>query len=591
MRAKISVFIAMVLSITMCGCSVREGDNDVDNMELQGNSTGIVNPDNSEVSETEDTQSVLEDYSTADGHIMNSKIIFAENTEAVQPYIDAAELRKEQIRNSPTTIVKADEFLPGETYSGTAYYFSSVNGNDNNDGLSPNAAFQTTSKYNQIRDSLQPGDAIFFERGSLFRLEDTDEYGGSGITVMNGVTYSAYGEGAKPVLTKAIENSAYQDAWELYYEGTDGAKIWKYHREVQYCAGIVFDDTSYAIYVMEWPTPKGWMSVNMDLKDPAHGDVGAYPATNTTLTTTGEYLTVEDTLTEDLSFLTRLDLSGMEYPIDFNPGSIEGAWEVYGKPYMSYNGDLYLRCDAGNPGTIYKDIEIIAAAPDNDISIFDAWDAGGYVIDNLCIKYCYMPIGGTCRGEGVVIQNCEMGWQGNNLFKISSEELTTDYSLIGDGIYNISNNALIQNNYLYQMAEGVTFEQSEGSMEAMGNYRVTGNLIEYCGEGIRISWEEEAVFDKIELTDNMILYCGYGHNNNDFEGFFSIELGYIDCQYAKEFLVRDNVLVGSKFALFSINDYLDAEITDNVLVQGEEDSLMLKFVGYDAKWVMMNELN
>lgn len=32
MRAKISVFIAMVLSFTMCGCSVREGDNDVDNM-------------------------------------------------------------------------------------------------------------------------------------------------------------------------------------------------------------------------------------------------------------------------------------------------------------------------------------------------------------------------------------------------------------------------------------------------------------------------------------------------------------------------------------------------------------------------------
>ena len=93
---------------------------------MQGNSTGIVNPDNSEVSETEDTQSVLEDYSTADGHIMNSKIIFAENTEAVQPYIDAAELRKEQIRNSPTTIVKADEFLPGETYSGTAYFHRSM---------------------------------------------------------------------------------------------------------------------------------------------------------------------------------------------------------------------------------------------------------------------------------------------------------------------------------------------------------------------------------------------------------------------------------------------------------------------------------
>jgi hypothetical protein len=563
--------------------------------------TGCGSNTASEEKETEDTVIVQESETVADDtpHIdeaitndvlTNSTFIYAENTEAVQPYLDAAEVRKQEILSSETTITKSDEYIPGETYTGTAYYFSSINGDDNNDGLSPETPFQSISMYNSIRDSLEYGDAVFFERGSVYRLENIDEWGNSSIILRDGVTYSAYGEGDKPMFTKAIENSAYEDAWELYYEGDSGEKIWKYHLTVQYCAGIVFDDESYATRVMEWPTPDGWLALDEIESDPCHGNVGVWATTNTTLVSTGEYRSVEEALTSDMTYLTRLDLEGCEYPLNFAPG-IENLPD---NPSKSYSGDLYLRCDEGNPGSLYQDIEIIAAAANNADATFDAWEVNAYVLDNLCIKYTLGPVSGYAGGTDCVIQNCVMGWQGSRLSDVNSEEPTIDYALIGDGIYCVARNAVIQNNYLFQMAEGATFEESMGEFE-MGNYTVTGNLMEYCGEGIRIGWNDEFFgdttehpFGQIELTDNMILYTGYGFNNNDYEGYFSIELGWDDVQYADSFLVKDNVIIESKFALFMMNENLDATITENVLIQGKNDALLV-FGGSDANWIMMSE--
>lgn len=49
------------------------------------------------------------------------------------------------------------------------YYVSSLNGNDNNDGLSENTPFRTLDKINQT--ALNPGDRIFLEKGSVFSGE------------------------------------------------------------------------------------------------------------------------------------------------------------------------------------------------------------------------------------------------------------------------------------------------------------------------------------------------------------------------------------------------------------------------------------
>lgn len=51
----------------------------------------------------------------------------------------------------------------------TTYYVSSLNGNDNNDGLSENTPFRTLDKINQT--AINPGDKILLEKGSVFSGE------------------------------------------------------------------------------------------------------------------------------------------------------------------------------------------------------------------------------------------------------------------------------------------------------------------------------------------------------------------------------------------------------------------------------------
>ena len=83
--------------------------------------------------------------------------------EELQKDIDA-------ILNTETAIVHSDTYIPGETYTGTAYYVS-ADGDDNNDGLSPETAWQTVEKVGQESTEggiLQFGDAVFFRRGDLF---------------------------------------------------------------------------------------------------------------------------------------------------------------------------------------------------------------------------------------------------------------------------------------------------------------------------------------------------------------------------------------------------------------------------------------
>ena len=50
--------------------------------------------------------------------------------------------RIDEILNTKTEIVQSNTYIPGETYTGTAYYVSN-DGDDNNDGLSPETAWQT----------------------------------------------------------------------------------------------------------------------------------------------------------------------------------------------------------------------------------------------------------------------------------------------------------------------------------------------------------------------------------------------------------------------------------------------------------------
>lgn len=85
-----------------------------------------------------------------------------------------------------------------------ATYYVSDNGSDSNTGTSSNRPFKTIAKVNSL--SLNSGDTVLFERGSIWR--------GETLVCKTGVTYDAYGTGAQPAFYGSNENYAREDYWE-----------------------------------------------------------------------------------------------------------------------------------------------------------------------------------------------------------------------------------------------------------------------------------------------------------------------------------------------------------------------------------------
>lgn len=79
-----------------------------------------------------------------------------------------------------------------------ANYYISAAGNDANSGLSPVAAWQTISNVNSRFSSFAPGDSVLFKRGDTFFGTLTISRSG---TSGKPITISAYGAGAKPVIS------------------------------------------------------------------------------------------------------------------------------------------------------------------------------------------------------------------------------------------------------------------------------------------------------------------------------------------------------------------------------------------------------
>lgn len=506
----------------------------------------------------------------------NSTYYYLDDLKHVEPYLDAAEKRKQEILNSKTEIVKSDKFIRGETYTGTAYYISN-NGNDDNDGLSPETPWKTLNPLNwgYWGGSLKEGDAIFFERGGVYRLDK--EIGL--IWLKSNVTYSAYGEGEKPVITLAAENSAREECWELYYD-KDGKKIWKYYKDLLQTAGIVFDDETYAPRVWEWPTTKGWEATETVYYRPDHGITKpGDPTGRTELKGTGIYPTVEDNLKEDLTFICRTDISDITYPID---------WGIADTSQDAKAWTLYLRCDEGNPGTLYDDIEVVAQEIGGGYHLLYAWESSGFVIDNISLKYyCSNAIQAHyMNSKDIVVQNCTIEWGGNRLFKTESETVQNDYSIIGDSIYGPTINAVIKNNYMRYCGNACTFESTSeyyGQDGNLGNYTCTGNVIENCGQGIRTYLiDMKASLDTLTISDNYILYTGEYFNNACFETPCAIDLGG-NYQFADKIIVSNNVVVGSTLSLIRLPDPDKARVdfSGNVFIQERDKPLavLLKWIG------------
>lgn len=124
--------------------------------------------------------------------------------------------RRQKIINSSAGIISA----------GNIFYVSN-DGNDKNDGKSPETAWATLNRVNSF--SYAKDDAVLFARGGLWRGQ---------LQCNGGVIYSAYGTGEKPKIYGS-EFNYHEAVWET----TAAANVYVLIRMIQEDAGlIVFDN-------------------------------------------------------------------------------------------------------------------------------------------------------------------------------------------------------------------------------------------------------------------------------------------------------------------------------------------------------------
>lgn len=445
--------------------------------------------------------------------------------------------RIDEILNTETEIVHSDTYIPGETYTGTAYYVSN-DGNDNNDGLTPETAWRTLKKAAEVNGFwgdvplLKAGDAVFFRRGDIFRMKEIgwDPYLGDEAALhlkVDGVTYSAYGEGEKPIITESTENGSGAEKWNLVYEDDTGKKIWQYYRDMRDVSRLVLNDGEVLTpRVYEYYNENGYISCE------ATG-WWMHEAEGVTLLDT--LLPLEESMSEDLTIISR--------PVRLEP---ESHW---------INGDvgpLYLRCDKGNPGELYHSIEFTEYQLCGIVQLH----ASDVVFDNIsfrCNGSAYMKSGSEPGAwkeiKNTVIQNCEFAYGGCTVTYYRNRE---DGALVvevqGDGIYNIVRNTTIQNNYFHDGAtSSVTYEGDifDDKDAVDGYYYCLDNVI-INTNGIRLDSTSDALkyLDSVKICGNQVWNTGSMDQGKLIYSEGSIVL--ISFNHYGECIIEDNVFYGTE---------------------------------------------
>ena len=479
----------------------------------------------------------------------------------------------DEIMNSSSDIVHSDTYIPGETYTGTAYYISN-DGDDNNDGLSPETPWRTLWKLNYEINwgedrVVKSGDIIYFRRGDTFRLNDGDVNNVNTLIMptTDGITFSAYGEGPKPIITASSENGSGAEKWELAYEDASGAKIWKYYRDLMDTSTVVCNDGEVLTNrVYEWWNGEEYISCTCDewLCEP-----------NTGVDLLDRLLSLEETLTEDMTIVSRPVVSDDD------------------------KGPLYFRCDAGNPGAIYESIEFSEKEINGIVWLL----VNDTVFDNIsfrCNGNSYIKNGVDPNSDVIkntVIQNCEFAYGGCSVAFYDIKDGGNFVAAQGDGIYGVVENTVIRNNYFHDtLGTTSTFEPPIGgaALQRSGYYRVLDNVMVNTG-GIRLdsSFDPYSYLDSVVIQGNQIWNTG----SRDRGGYIYSEGGiFLFASHHGEIIIEDNVFYGTenghpRNALLNL-DFFDSDFFNENTVPQLIKNIYVQYAGRDfAYFEMQNEKN
>ncbi|MBQ2986728.1 MAG: hypothetical protein IJE23_04520, partial [Tyzzerella sp.] len=444
------------------------------------------------------------------------------STQVIRQYRSAAETRVAEIRSTESQIVPAE--------GATAYYFSN-NGSSDNDGTSKETPLATLEDLNNL--TLQEGDVVYFERGSLWR---------GTIHAQTGVTYTAYGEGDKPMFYASPENGSGEGKWKEVQDN-----IYQYSTTiVEDVGGIVFNEGEF------------WGIKKIPVDD-------------------GTGVMVDNATREVFS-----DYTDLKSSFDFH--------------YDLTDNQLYLYYDGGNPGEVFESIEFCV-----NTSVIDVQSVDNVMFDNLCIKYTgQMGIGSSSIYEGLSVMNCEFGWIGGSLMEPGSSPTRYGNAI---QIWGSAYNFVVDNCYFYQIYDAaLTWQKSSSSntniTSIADGVAFTNNVIEYCNYSIEYFYSEgeieECYMKNITFSGNHMWYAGQG---------FCAQRPKITASHIKSWTHPNNIADGGYFEItdnifaFSTVNLLETysvtgispNYSGNVYIQNEDGKL--GFTGSESKSIALTESN
>ena len=360
--------------------------------------------------------------------------------------------------------------------------------------------------------STNPGDVILFKRGDTFRGK---------MTARPGVTYSAYGYGDKPILTRSPENGSGKRKWTLDYSDSTGKKIWKYYDESYVDVGGInlFDLTGNNI--VAYKEVPSTLNQQFWVRGYKPGENSAYPD--------GRKFDYVEQLDQDLEFFHKADSEYSKYShklLKTEYDETTGLGYNYAPDLNKATGPIYLRCDKGNPGEIYSRIEFnlrtncIGVGNNNNVTV-----------DNLCILFFGSHGIGAGNVNNLKVTNCEIGWGGGAIQNYQASANYTNPGHVvryGNGIeiYGGCGNYTIDNCYVYQIYDAGITHQVSGHSNGnyyMQNVLYTNNVLTDCIYNIEYFLTQnntknadgtlptyERIMDNVVFRGNICRRAGYG---------------------------------------------------------------------------------
>lgn len=440
---------------------------------------------------TEVTDKKIEYTVESSSEIKESPYVRIDDQEILAFVDKKAKERREYIINTPNTVD------PESAGAVNKVFYISHNGDDSNDGRSPETAWRNISMLKN--QSFMKGDVVLFERGGEYRGKFTGKAG---------VTYSAYGEGAKPVINGSKQNFAIPGIWME----TDVENVYKCSMYFDNAGVILFDYS---------------------------GEVGHYDETYGKLQVFGAngFESYKD-LDSDLEFCNKLDTK-----------------------------ELWLYCEGGNPGKRFSSIEIaeggnMVQGSEEDVTIDNlmfifggAHGVGSGTVKNRKVQNCIFAwIGGSIL----------KGYKGANVTRYGNA-----IEVYGgcDGYY-VYDNWCYQ---IYDTGITHQYSNDD-KVIVMDNIEYRGNLVELCHWSIeyynRGSMPGSRLHN-VHVHDNMTLYGAYGWGSVGREGGAALHNSFQIIDDVENYIVENNIFAYSKGNVVRYNEGGDRKINfkNNTYIQ------------------------